>query len=100
MENVSASYVSALASELDERVRGFLERPIESHMKFIYIDATYFKVRENGKYGSKALYVCLGINSERRREILSSRLYDSGSEVERESFFNDLKNTGLTAWSL
>ena len=100
MENVSASYVSALASELDSRVRGFLERPIESPMKFIYIDATYFKVRENGKYRSKALYVCIGINPEGRREILSARLHDSETEIEWESFFDELKNRGLTGVEL
>ena len=100
MENVSASYVSTLASELDSRVREFLERPIESPMKFIYMDATYFKVRENGKYRSKALYVCIGINPEGRREILSARLYDSETEIEWESFFDDLKNRGLTGVEL
>ena len=100
MENVSASYVSTLASELDSRVREFLERSIESPMKFIYMDATYFKVRENGKYRSKALYVCIGINPEGRREILSARLYDSETEIEWESFFDDLKNRGLTGVEL
>ena len=72
VENISASYVSTLASELDANVKSFLERPIESPMKFIYIDATYFKVREDGTYGNKALYVCIGINPEGRREILSA----------------------------
>ncbi len=100
MENVSASYVSTLASELDSRVREFLERSIESPMKFIYMDATYFKVRENGKYRSRALYVCIGINPEGRREILSARLYDSETEIEWESFFDDLKNRGLTGVEL
>jgi putative transposase len=95
MENVSASYVSKLASDLDAEVKTFLERHIESPMKFIYIDATYFKVREDGKYGNKALYVCIGINPEGRREILSSRLYDSETEVEWESFFDQLKERGL-----
>ena len=64
-------------------------------MKFIYIDATYFKVRDEGRYGNKALYVCIGINPEGRREILSSRLYNSETEVEWESFFDDLKSRGL-----
>ena len=100
MENVSASYVSTLASELDSRVREFLERSIESPMKFIYMDATYFKVRENGKYRSRALYVCIGINPEGRREILSARLYDSETEIEWESFFDDLKSRGLTGVEL
>ena len=92
--------MSALASELDSRVREFLERPIESPMKFIYMDATYFKVRENGKYRSKALHVCTGINHEGRREILSARLHDSETEIEWESFFDELKNRGITGVEL
>ena len=95
MENVSASYVSTLASELDARVKRFLERPIESPIKFIYIDATYFKIREDGKYGNKALYVCTGIDGEGKREILSAKLYDSETEVQWEAFFDDLKERGL-----
>lgn len=51
-------------------------------MKFIYIDAKYFKFGEYGRYRNKALYVCIGINPEGRSEILSSRLYDSESTVE------------------
>ena len=95
MENVSASYVSSLSAELDATVKSFLERSIDRPMKFIYIDATYFKVRDDGKYRNKALYVCIGINPEGRREILSARLYDSETEVEWESFFDDLKERGL-----
>jgi len=100
VENISASYVSRFASELDEMVKEFLERPIESPMKFIYIDATYFKVREEGRYRNKALYVCIGVNNEGRREILSAKLYDSETEVGWESFFDDLKRRGLTGVEL
>ncbi|SIM61696.1 IS256 family transposase [Cuniculiplasma divulgatum] len=95
MENVSASYVSSLASGLDANVKTFLERPIESPMKFMYIDATYFKIREDGRYSNKALYVCIGINSEGKREILSARLHDSETEMQWEAFFDNLKERGL-----
>lgn len=95
VENISASYVSTLASELDSKVKSFLERRIDRTMKFIYIDATYFKIREDGKYGNKALYVCIGIDSEGKREILSCKLCDSETEMEWESFFDDLKERGL-----
>ena len=95
VENISPSYVSKLSSELDSKVKGFLERTIDNEIKFIYIDATYFKIREDGRYGNRALYVCTGIDSEGKREILSSRLYDSETEVEWESFFDNLKERGL-----
>ncbi len=96
LENVSASYVSSLSSELDVKVKQFLERKIDEPVKFIYIDATYFKVREDGRCRNKALYICIGINSEGKREILSSRLYDSESTVNWGLFFDDLKDRGLT----
>lgn len=95
MGNVSASYVSSLASGLDANVKLFLERTIESPMRFIYIDATYFRVREDGIYRNKSIYVCIGINSEGRREIVSSKVYDSETGVQWESFFDDLKERGL-----
>ncbi len=53
LEKVSSSYVSSLASELDERVKSFLERTIEKTMKFIYIDGTYFKVRGMADTGTR-----------------------------------------------
>ena len=70
-DNISASYVSSLASELNAGVKSFLEGKIDRPMKFIYIDATYFKVSEGGKYRNKARHVCIGIDPEGRREILS-----------------------------
>jgi transposase-like protein len=78
MENVSALYVSTLASELDSRVREFLERSIESPMKFIYMDPTYFKMRENGKYRGRALYVCIGINPG------GGRYFQPGSVIQKQ----------------
>jgi putative transposase len=95
LKNVSASYVSSLSSELDVTVKEFMERKIEGQIKYIYIDATYFKIRDSGKYCNKSLYICIGINSEGRREILSAKLYDSENTVEWESFFDDLKSRGL-----
>ena len=58
VENISASCVSSPASELDARVKSFLESKIDRPVKFIYIDATYFKVREERKYRNKAT-VCV-----------------------------------------
>jgi len=47
VENISPSYVSSLTSELDEKVKSFPNRSIESNIKFLYMDATYFKVCED-----------------------------------------------------
>ncbi len=95
VENISATYVSSLASEPGINVKSFMEKTIDKEIKFLYIDATYFKVREEGTYRNKALYVCIGIDNEGMEEILSCRLYDSETEIEWEIFFDDLKERGL-----
>ena len=46
VSQLSASYVSKVAQELDERVHAFMERPIDSHVPFLFVDASYFKVRD------------------------------------------------------
>ena len=92
---VSASYVSSLSSRLDKTVNEFLERKIDGVYRFIYIDGTYLKIRNNGRYRNKAIYICVGINSDGYREILGARIYDSETEIEWELFFDDLKDRGL-----
>ncbi len=48
MDGVSKSQVSRLCAEIDERVQGFLTRPIEGDWPCLWLDATYVKVREAG----------------------------------------------------
>ena len=57
MENGSTSHVLALASTLDVNLKPFLERSIESQMRFIYIVAPYFKMRGDDKYRNRAMCV-------------------------------------------
>ena len=55
MAGISKSQVSRLCTEIDERVRTFLERPIEGDWPYLWIDATYVKVREAGRIVSVAV---------------------------------------------
>ena len=41
--------VSRLCEEIDERVDAFLERPVEGEWPYLWIDATYLKVCQNGR---------------------------------------------------
>jgi putative transposase len=49
MTGISKSQVSRLCEDIDERVGAFLDRPIEGDWPYIWIDATYVKVRQNGR---------------------------------------------------
>lgn len=55
MSGISKSQVSRLAGEIDERVHAFLDRPIEGDWPYLWIDATYVKVREAGRIVSVAV---------------------------------------------
>jgi len=49
MTGISKSQVSPLCKEVDERVNAFLDRPIEGDLPYVWIDATYVKVRQAGR---------------------------------------------------
>src|SRR5476651_1900330 len=63
MSGVSKSQVSRLCEEIDERVKAFLERPIEGEWPYIWIDATYVKVRQNNRIVSVAIILAIGVNN-------------------------------------
>ena len=70
MSGISKSQVSRLCEEIDERVHTFLERPIEGDWPYVWVDATYLKVRQNGRIVSVAVIIAVGVNSDGRREVL------------------------------
>ena len=70
MSGISKSQVSRLCEEIDERVKAFLDRPIEGDWPYLWIDATYVKVRQNGRIVSVAVIVAVGVNADGRREVL------------------------------
>ena len=95
VERLSASTVSRIAKELDEKVAEFLKRPIERPVPYIYVDASYFKVRDGGKYVTKALLIITGVRDDGYREILGARITDSESEGFWSRFFDELIDRGL-----
>ena len=49
LNGISKSTVSKLCKEIDERVNGFLERPLAGEWPYLWLDATYLKQREGGR---------------------------------------------------
>jgi transposase-like protein len=86
MSGISKSQVSRLCAEIDDKVKAFLARPIEGDWPYLWIDATYVKVRQNGRIVSVAVIVAVGVNSDGRREVLGM---DAGPS-EAETFLDRL----------
>lgn len=95
LHGISASDVSRAAKKLDKQVNEFLNRPIEVPIPYLFVDASYFKVRTDGRYVNKALLVVTGIREDGYREILSATVAEGEGDYCWESCFEDLKARGL-----
>lgn len=95
MSGISKSQVSKLCGEIDERVGAFLDRPIEGEWRYLWLDATYLKVREGGRIVSIAAIIATGVNADGRREILGLGLGPSEAATFWLGFLRGLQRRGL-----
>jgi putative transposase len=95
MTGISKSQVSRLCQEIDERVQAFLERPIEGDWPYLWLDATYIKVRRAGRIVSVAAIIAVAVNSEGRREVLGLAIGPSEAETFWSDFLRSLTRRGL-----
>ena len=95
LEGVSKSQVSRLCGEIDERVRTFLNRPIEGEWPYIWLDATYVKARRDHHIVSVAVIVAVGVNTDGRREVLGMTVGHSEAETFWIEFLRSLARRGL-----
>jgi putative transposase len=95
MSGISKSQVSRLCEEIDDRVKTFLDRPIEGDWPYLWIDATYVKARENGRVVPKAVIVAVGANTDGRREVLGMQVGPSEAETFWTDFLRGLARRGL-----
>lgn len=95
MSGISKSQVSRLCEEIDGRVKVFLNRPIEGDWPYLWVDATYIKVRQAGRIVSVAVIIAVGVNSDGRREVLGMQIGHSEAEVFWTDFLRSLAHRGL-----
>jgi len=95
MTGISKSQVSRLCEEIDERVNAFLNRPIEGSWPYLWIDATYVKVREAGRIMSVAVIIAVAVNTDGRREVLGLEVGPSEAEPFWTKFLRSLTRRGL-----
>jgi transposase-like protein len=95
MSGISKSQVSRLCEDIDQRVKAFLDRPIEGDWPYLWIDATYVKVRQAGRIVSVAVIVAVGVNTDGRREVLGMDIGPSEAETFWTGFLRKLARRGL-----
>ena len=95
MSGISKSQVSRLCGEIDDKIRSFLDRPLEGDWPYLWLDATYVKVREAGRIVPVAVTVAVAVNDQGRREILGMAIGASEAETFWTEFLRSLTRRGL-----
>ena len=95
MSGISKSQVSRLCGEIDDKIHGFLDRPLEGDWPYLWLDATYVKVRQTGRIVSVAVTVAVAVNDQGRREVLGVAIGASEAETFWTDFLRSLTRRGL-----
>jgi transposase-like protein len=100
MSGISKSQVSSLCKDIDERVGSFLNRRLDGEWPYLWLDATYLKVRDGGCVVSIAAIIAMGVNRDGRREILGLGLGPSEAATFWLGFLRGLEQRGLAGVKL
>jgi putative transposase len=93
---ISKSEVSRICAKLDSEVATWRSRPLdEQPFPYVFLDATYCKVRLNGRVVSQAVVIATGVSADGRREVLGCQVGDSETEPFWTEFLRDLRDRGL-----
>ena len=92
--NINSSAVSQAALQLDTELAKWRERPLGEY-RFLFLDAYYEQVREDGQVRDLAVLVAVGVNPAGKREILGVSVSLSEHEVHWRAFLESLKQRGL-----
>jgi putative transposase len=95
LSGISKSQVSKLCKDIDERVNAFLQRPLDGEWRYLWLDATYLKVREGGRTVAVAAIIAMAVDVEGRRQIVGLGLGPSEAEPFWAGFLKSLVKRGL-----
>lgn len=95
IDGISKSEVSRMCKALDHDVDMFLGRPIDDDCPYMWLDATFHKVRELGRVVSVATVVAVGVTEDGQRHVLGCDTGPSEDHVFWTRFLRALVKRGL-----
>jgi putative transposase len=95
VDGMSKSEVSRICAELDTAVEAFRARPLTGEYPYVWVDATYHKVRVDGRVTSQATVVAIGISSDGERHVLGVDVGPSEDRAFWTAFLRSLVKRGL-----
>src|SRR5689334_13682423 len=100
MQGISKSQVSRLCAELDKEVQRFRGRKLDGPYPYVWLDATFVKVREHGRVVSQAIVIAMAVTANGEREVLGLDVGPSESGAFWLAFLRDLTARGLSGVKL
>jgi transposase-like protein len=95
LDGISKSQVSRLCQSLDDEVERFRQRPLEALYPYLWLDATFIKVRIEGRVVSMAVVLATGVTAEGQREVLGLDIGPSEDGAFWTAFLRSLVARGL-----
>src|SRR5215203_2503361 len=95
LDGISKSEVSRICAELDTAVTAFRTRALTGEHRYVWLDATYHKVRVDGRVISQATVVAIGVTSEGERQVLGVDVGPSEDRAFWTAFLRSLVKRGL-----
>lgn len=93
--SLSNGTLNAVTDKLLPELQAWRERDLETIYPIVWLDAIHYKIKENGRYLSKAIYTILGLNIEGKKELLGLYLSDQEGAHHWLSVLTDLHNRGV-----
>lgn len=92
---ISKSEVSRLCASLDEQTRAFRQRRLDAEYPYLWLDARYEHVREDGRVQSMAVVVAYGVRADGVRDVLGVDVGASEDAPLWRAFLQDLVARGV-----
>ncbi|MCV6626133.1 MAG: IS256 family transposase [Cellvibrionaceae bacterium] len=93
--NLSNGTLNTITDKLIPELQAWRERALDEIYPIIWMDAIHYKIKENGRYVSKAIYTILALIIEGRKELLGLYLSDQEGAHHWLSVLTDLQNRGV-----
>jgi len=92
---LSNGTINAVTDKLLPELQAWRERDLHAIYPIVWLDAIHYKIKENGRYVSKAIYTLLGLTIEGKKELLGLYLSDQEGAHHWLSVLTDLNNRGV-----
>lgn len=93
--DVSEAVISGVTDRLIPELKEWQQRPLDAIYPMVWLDAIHYKVRDNGRYVSKAVYTILALNTKGKKELLGLYLSETEGANYWLSVLTDLHNRGV-----